>query len=551
MRARTRPDHEARIVVGFVLLVVLQLLLLSPAGEFPLNDDWSHTLTVEKFVSQGRFYYPPWLSASSYVSIAVGIALSSVWGFSFELLRASNLLFGFATVALFYALLRDRGRSLPVSVGVALLLWWNPLSFNLDYTFMTDVPTLFFVVLSLFCYQRGFRSGRDRWLLAGSVASLIAGLDRQVGILPLLAAASIVAARREPGWASRLAACLAPLVAGIPLLVWLRSLSALPAEAGNHFVAFDRTFPRSALLTIWQMGLLCCFSLLPATAAILAAGAGRWRRPSLWLGLLVALLAGGLATSTGHAFPLGNIINVSGLGPARPVLQGDVPLWGNPSLYRGLNLVLFCAFGVNLHLVADELGRPGLEGQESQFLYLLGALDAASLLVVHSFDRYLLLLLPLLLIWCARQLDRHRWSRTTFAVLLLGMAAYSLIGTTNYLAWSRTRWHLGKWLLDTGVAQTDQLEGGYEWDGWYLYTRTREAPLGWSTPPSAPWWVRSLYPGHSMEYVLSFSPLAGYEVVSVEPVRGLFSSVDAIYADRIEHAKQAAPLSPSGAARAP
>jgi len=532
MHARARPGDDARVAVGFALLVVLQLALLSPAGEFPLNDDWSHTLAVERFVTRGQFYYPAWLSASSYVSIALGIALSSVAGFSFALLRSSNLLFAFASVALFHALLRGQGRSLAASVCGALLLWWNPLSFSLGYTFMTDVPTLFFVVLSLFCYHRGFCSGRDRWLLAGSLASVIACLDRQVGILPLLAAAPIVAARRGPGRMSRLGACLAPLAAGAALIVWLRSSSALPAEAGNHFVAFDSTFPHTAVLTVWQMGLLCCFSILPATAALLAGNPGWLRARSLWLWLLLALLAGGVAAATGHLFPAGNIINVSGLGPARPVLQGDVPPWGDPSLYRVLNVVIFVALAVNAHLVAAELRDRGHRDAETRFLCLLAVLGTASLVIVHSFDRYLLLFLPLLLLWSARLLDRYRWSRATFAVLALGMALYSLVGTTNYLAWSRARWHLGEWLLESGVARVDQIEGGYEWDGWNLYATTRETPLGPSGPSPAPWWVRRLYPGHTMEYVLSFSPLAGYEVVSVEPVHGRFSNVRAIYAVR-------------------
>lgn len=110
---------------------------------------------------------------------------------------------------------------------------------------------------------------------------------------------------------------------------------------------------------------------------------------------------------------------------------------------------------------------------------------------------------------------------------------YSIIGTGHYLAWNKARWTLGNRLRMSGVPLT-HIEGGYEWDGWYLYYPAREHPFGPSTPEWAPWYVKQLAPQHQMEYIISFSPVGGYRVTDRESVAFGPWGVQELYASIVQ-----------------
>ena len=166
-------------------------------------------------------------------------------------------------------------------------------------------------------------------------------------------------------------------------------------------------------------------------------------------------------------------------------------------------------------------------------LLLYGAVYIFMLLPIRTFDRYAVGLLPVIALLLAEVLRRFSWSKGAFIAVLAVFVAYALVGTHNYLAWNDARWQLGRRLLATGTP-VEQIEGGYEWNGWFLYLKTRQSPLGSFTPEWAPWYVKELSPGHGMEYIIAFSPLGGYRVVDIQKVDSVgYDQKKFIYLNRI------------------
>ena len=77
----------------------------------------------------------------------------------------------------------------------------------------------------------------------------------------------------------------------------------------------------------------------------------------------------------------------------------------------------------------------------------------------------------------------------------------------------------------------EDIEGGYEMNGWHLYNKD----LGHeNTPFWAPWYVRDIAPGHQMKYIISFSPLGGYEVKEKRRANTIFSNIDYLYLNEVK-----------------
>lgn len=521
------------VFLFFAALFFFQVFLISPQGEFPLIDDWTHAISVRAFLEEGHLFYPHWLSTFSYIPIGLGIIAGKIFGFSFTLFRCTTLAFAFSSVVFFYLLLRSHKLSLSASMASTLLLAANPIFLKTSYTFMTDIYGLFFVTSGAYFLDRGFATARRSFLLAGIACAVLGFYTRQLPIL-LLPAASFLAYRhyhfsfrRTLLWFS---VPLLVLVASIPLL---GHFDLLPGEMAGRIPPPGTDELHHISQQFLMFILLLSFFLLPATLSLLVRNVHWLRRPIFLALLFLSLLLGWNTRHAAFAFGVsGDHVTRSGLGPMTAVLQGEVPLWGPDALYTGLHVLSFVS-GVILcyAFVALRTLRHAAHEKMPSVLPLFGALYFLVLLPVNSFDRYLLLLLPTVLFFVTRLLHTTHWSGYVFTVVLLFLALYSGIGTYNNLAWNRARWTLGERLHTEGVP-IEAIEGGYEWDGWYFYERTQREPLGPATRAGAPWYVFVTAPGHPETYVLSFSPLPGYTVIDAERVRGVFSNISCIYANK-------------------
>jgi len=75
-------------------------------------------------------------------------------------------------------------------------------------------------------------------------------------------------------------------------------------------------------------------------------------------------------------------------------------------------------------------------------------------------------------------------------------------GTRDYLAWNRLRWAALHDLMDRQQIRAGAIDGGFEFNGWYLYDPEYKPVAGKSS-----WWVQN------DRYCIGFGGMPGYTVV--------------------------------------
>lgn len=104
---------------------------------------------------------------------------------------------------------------------------------------------------------------------------------------------------------------------------------------------------------------------------------------------------------------------------------------------------------------------------------------------------------------------RLRVSVLPFAVaatLLFLYGLFALGGTHDYLAWNRARWQAITSLMEKDGISYNNIDGGFEFNGWYAYD------AGYHINPSKSWWWVD-----GDDYVVSFGPVPGYLEVGRYP----------------------------------
>ena len=99
--------------------------------------------------------------------------------------------------------------------------------------------------------------------------------------------------------------------------------------------------------------------------------------------------------------------------------------------------------------------------------YIFGLAVAGAILIrPELYDRYQLAILPSALIAAAVATGS---TRLGIAIALFGVGLYagwSFYWERDYLAREAAVWQVGRGLVERGIP-TDQIDGGFEWNGWY------------------------------------------------------------------------------------
>lgn len=526
----------------FVSLALLSALwivmsaLVNPIGDFPLNDDWVYGLGVRSIVETGRFEVPS-LAANLFAQAYWGALFCLPFGFSFTALRLSTLTLGGAGIIALYLLLLEIGGNRWIALLGGLSLAVNPIYFGLAHTFMTDVPFLALMISALWLFVRGIRREDMVSLLAGILIALVAVLIRQFALILLLAFGVAYVMNRGVTWKA-LVVAIVPLVLGGGLHVfyqrWMIATGRTPFFDTStvsylipiHPLAFAKYSLRHAILALPYLGLF----VAPFLTSVALSGShaiGR-NRPLLIYSLIMVLTGALLAALYKFYIPLpniGHILTPAGLGPRAlrdtfllgqnlPVIPAAMIIFW----FGGIALGILGGAGVLLYLagaavyVAKGLRRPEWRRETCLEALILGFVCAyATLLILVGFglqaalfDRYLLVFVPPILMLVVisdirtGSIPLRRWRSMLSLGLVLTYAAVSVAGTHDYLAWNRTRWLATRMLMDAGVSP-HQVDGGYEFNGWYLYDPNYHMVRNKSW-----WWV------DDDEYVVASGPLNGY-----------------------------------------
>jgi Dolichyl-phosphate-mannose-protein mannosyltransferase len=524
-------------------LYSISLLIIWPVGNFPLNDDWAFARTVKSFLESGVYSPTPWAAMPLLTQTLLGTLFCLPAGFSFNALRCSTLVMSFAGLLFTYLAMRSVQPSRWVAVLATLTLAFNPIYFALSNTFMTDVPFTGLLIGAAFFLFRHLNGGSSLDAIVGSALALAATLSRQLALaIPVSYAVCIIWTRRfKNGWWAR---AVAPLLLSIGGLIayqyWMKATgrSPLSYDKMNLRVYWMLSDPqlvlaglsRHAGMALLYLGLFAA----PVTVLLL---------PRLWASRKVPqvfLAAAGVAVcfiliftdNLIHLRPLmpgaGNILVAQGIGPLtlNGALGSDTA--SLPSLgslfWFAVTIVSVASVALLLATAAAGIFRAWrsycvltlpikVAARIFFLLCLLGYLFP--ILVVGGWDRYFVPAVPFLLlaapssvapslpIACLPQSSESSTTsyRIVSIVLILFMTIYSICGTHDYLNWNRARWRALSDVTVSGKAKPEEIDGGFEFNGWYLYAPDFKASKGKNF-----WWVQR------DDYVVAFGELPGYRI---------------------------------------
>lgn len=510
------------------------VVLANPLGDFPLNDDWAFAVPVVSLVNHGAMEFSGAGAPNLFSQTLWGSAFVWTFGFSFTVLRFSTLLLAPLAFLSVYELAKESGLSERSALAAALTLLGNPLFLVLSNTFMSDVPFCAFALAAVALLLKGARRGSRALTALGLCFAAAALLNRQLGLAIFIGFAAAVVAKggmTKRGLLGALGIVALGLGTQAAFSAWLDLTGRTPASYGSQIHSLKLALfegPRWVALAVLRqgivfsiyLGLFAMPFLIPHAGELARALRNRFSRPALVLlaGLGAAVLA--CLEPAGLRLPvLGNVLSPAGLGPLTlrdTYLLGASADYALPAWFWRLLTGAGAVGGLALWVCAASGARrifPLREHWPAVFLGVMAAAYVLPLTLIHNYDRYLLLLVPLLPGLIGSYFGREPVAGQGSpgpSLRLTGLAAllacgFSVAATHDYLAWNRARWVALRGLLQDGV-QPRSIDGGYEFNGWFLFD-----PAYAPVPGKSWWWV------DRDDYIVSFSPIRGYRELRSVP----------------------------------
>lgn len=479
-----------------LILLVPTLLWIAcwPFVDSPVNDDFSYAFTTKGLLETGRLTYNGWSSPILGPHALWGAMFAKAFGFSHDVLRWSMLPISIACSVLAYALHRRMSLSPALSLFGTLLLVGSPLYIPWAASFMTDVSGLLFTLLLFHCLIGVVRSERMLhtllWAIATAVVALLGGAIRQSVLLLGLVTigVALIKYRKHTGGA-----------AGLTAIILAYCLTAYALVQWQQAQPYSLMEPWPTIAQLWSDGVLLMFGLFLQSGIYLLPLAPVWVRWSglrWWaiglLALVMVCLAFGIYHSAPTSFParlfqgmwVGNTFTPTGLLETNVDTPGQRPtVFANP-----VRLLLGAAVYVQIVLAVvvvvrkrqwliERYRRLRTEAWPERTWIFGGmiamALAYAALLFPRAalkivFDRYLLVLLPIVTIFVLYVAQKRSGPKLVSPVAWVLVGLYALIavgGTFDHFVELRVREVIASQLLREGAVRT-KISNGVAYDGW-------------------------------------------------------------------------------------
>lgn len=515
--ADVRPDTTRRsrgvealwIIALLALLgVVLPVVISSHYGAMgiPRSDDWSYLLTLFRWVDSGKLNFNGWVSMTLVGQVAIAAPIVAIAGRSITTIQLYTTMIGLVGLLGVVFIGRQSVRPPWWAVFVAATIAAGPLWGPLAPTFMTDVPTFTFEMLTLASAAVAFRRRPISlpWF-AVSVAFGFVGVSiRQYAVIPVIAIVlvAVVTLVVDRDW-RRLRVLLAIsavfAVAALAIVAWWSGLpdSKSLSPTIPTFRTVRASFIKDAGFVRLAGLLLLPVVVLAGPVAIVrrAWSAGRNLTTVLTTGMVLWLLATYIRVPRSPF--LGNYVARNGV-LASDVLAGSRPDVIPHAIFNVL-VVLASIAGILIVLAAvpflADLPRRVREREmpnvDEPLMAVMGltvtgfaiAYTLATLTDLPVYDRYALPLLPLiafLVLHAVRRApvpaaapvsERERApllnARTVWAgVALVLLAVLGVCFTADSASFDGTRWKVAQAATRQGFEPT-QVSGGFEWLGYH------------------------------------------------------------------------------------
>ena len=548
-RMQSADLKYAWICVGVMLAAMVAVW---PFAELPYADDWAYSYMALRLARTGQLVYNGWESAMLIPHTYWGALFIRLFGFSFSCLRMSTLPFAAGSAGMCYPVMRRLGLEPSAAVLGTLLVTLSPVFLPVSVSFMSDVPSVFFTLLSIYALmhaaansapvsesREAFRPERSAWLwlAVGVLSGFLGGIDRQVvWLVPLLVLPYLawLRRRRQEFVVVALGSWVVVVVGIVVMTGWFNrqpfTLYQFPL-LGEVRLAISK--PALELNMAARTGLMMLFLVLPAAVPLVISAAiatlrGTRSRKVLVGTLLAALSVALLIHPSLASIPwIASSLNWEGI-------NGTAALPGRPVvLIRPVRVIAAVSVYVAAALIVSELWDRRnrlsrvlhffVEPPESQFclaaMSLFGAGFMALMMIraarIDIFDRYFLPALPWLaalpLVWHqSTRSQGGRQPRAMFAAwgLLAIYALYAIAGTQDVMSLARARADAAARLEAAGVRRT-AIDAGFEYDGWTELLGGGHANHRFVlNPPGAFHRELGLFPSVKPVYRLEYAPAA-------------------------------------------
>ncbi|BBD69185.1 hypothetical protein NIES4072_34860 [Nostoc commune NIES-4072] len=539
---------DLKNILVIIFIWSATVILVNPLGNFPLNDDWAYGWSVKTLLETGNFQLSDWTATNLLPQVFWGALFCLPFGFSFTALRFSTLTLGLIGVITTYDLLREANSSPKYSLVGALIVALNPLYFVLSNSFMSDVPSFTFAILALYFLIRGLKRNSHFEILIGIVVAFVSILNRQSNliILPAFGFAYLL----KKGLNSRnIVKAFFPTLVGIALYLsyskWLQLTERIP-------ILYN--FQAKQLLKSFSSGFLEIISIYSENLLIFSIYLGLFLFPLLIvkfpiqyhklsftkkrisLFTIFIIVAAGIVycLAAKKQMPLvGNVINPFGLVYEEAFLLKPISITIINIIWKNITIVgligsalLFQYFSIAFFKLVNQ--KQNIEVEKKWLLVLtlftifMYFLPIGVLKKIYWFDRYLIFLLPLLMMLVSittKNGSKKRiasWAVSTSLIMLLLYGGFTISATHDYLSWNRVRWQAVHDLMQEFQVSPNQINGGFEFNGWYFGNRLEKCNPKYQKSPrdSSGNWAdfTCLWGGNNYKYTISLVPQIGYKV---------------------------------------
>lgn len=482
-------------IAAAILYSLFNICFIGYGGNFPLNDDAFYAIPVRDLIETGILKLDASIAAC-YLHILWGFLWSAIFGFSYEILRISTLLFSLAGVWAVFLLTREIGLNRARAGLFALVFAVNPLVVNLSYSFMTDIPFTTLTIFHLYFLIRGIKSGSTKTIATAALFLAASILVRQINILLLLPNLILllyttILKRLDSGTIIRQATWLLGLPATALLIYRTANRMLLDNSAymeilgerlkdkalnifGSHSWQALTAYNEQLIHCIFYLGLFFLPLLVVIPVAIEKIGRSRGRSlvVSVASAMIIAVLLNAVLQDKDLMPYNMNLLRFPALGP-HTVIGQSLP---EAESWQMLLLTALTSAGAWLYITClGLLSLPGAKEEPHfslQKAYLTFALSTmtiftCTLLQVKGFDRYYLTLVPYGLVCIALAWKNWNLKPGWFATLLMGSliactALWSSCAQQHYMSWNRARWTAIELLKAKGI-NPDRIEGGAEY----------------------------------------------------------------------------------------
>ena len=525
------------------LFFLLSALVILPVLNTPFNDDWCYARMTKHFYQSGEISFFNWGEPTLLGNILWGTLFAKIFGWSFTSLHLSTLVLSVLAGIIFYLILKLFQIKEFIALTGAALLLFNPIFFVNSFTFMTDVPFLAIILVSTYFFLLFEKKQKMYYLVMASIAGILAFSSRQTAILlPFAYFISLLIKKDKTANLKLLTfwSLIVPLLVDSMIAIWRYT------QPNIYSRAFELPKPVWSVQLAFYMLIYVGLFLLPLTVSLCVSKKFRrllWKKIDFLIFIGIIFILALMAIATGKLMPyLGNQISTYGMFRLNEIIVGEreimfpVGFWSVLTIASVLSASIFLFLLLlswryeldKLKLVKTPIMRciriiikrmsknPALIVYFITFLFFI-----FPILIGNAFDRYIILILPGIILFFARLSKRFSFTRIPLLIGIFVTLIFTITIVSDTLSWHSAAWKEAETLTATGIPAT-QIDAGFTWCGWHHPGLVGAKEKSKSDDYYISSYLRRFFPNCDNQYCISFSPMRGFEVIRQVSYKGAF-----------------------------